>query len=79
MMEIKIDNSKSVNKTDLENKIKAMYKKVAEKPNDTYHFEMGRALGERLGYNPYTRRRFNRKRAARNFSQRCLARTNSIH
>ena len=52
-MEIKIDNSKSVNKTDLENKIKAMYKKVAEKPNDTYHFEMGRALALRLGYDPY--------------------------
>jgi ubiquinone/menaquinone biosynthesis C-methylase UbiE len=52
-MEIIIDNSKSVNKTDLENKIKAMYKKVAEKPNDTYHFEMGRALAERLGYDPY--------------------------
>ena len=27
-----------------------MYSDVAERPHGTYHFEMGRALAERLGY-----------------------------
>ena len=31
-------------------KVKAMYRDVAEKPHGKYHFEMGRALAERLGY-----------------------------
>ena len=52
IMKTIVDNSKSVNQTDLENIIKLMYKKVAESPNDPYHFEMGRSLAERLGYNP---------------------------
>jgi SAM-dependent methyltransferase len=34
----------------LEAKVKDMYRLVAEQPQDQYHFEMGRALAERLGY-----------------------------
>src|SRR5689334_21326732 len=35
---------------ELESKVKAMYRNVAERPHDKYHFEMGRGLAERLGY-----------------------------
>src|SRR5436190_16966174 len=35
---------------ELESKVKAMYRDVAEKPPGKYHFEMGRGLAERLGY-----------------------------
>jgi arsenite methyltransferase len=35
---------------ELESKVKAMYRDVAENPHGKYHFEMGRALAERLGY-----------------------------
>ena len=35
---------------DLESKVKAMYRSVAEDPHGVFHFEMGRALAERLGY-----------------------------
>ena len=41
---------KGVNKTDLEKKVKKMYTDVALHPEATYHFEIGRALAERLGY-----------------------------
>jgi arsenite methyltransferase len=34
----------------LEAKVKDMYRLVAEQPGAAYHFEMGRALAERLGY-----------------------------
>jgi ubiquinone/menaquinone biosynthesis C-methylase UbiE len=34
----------------LEQKVKAMYRDVALAPNGEFHFEMGRALAERLGY-----------------------------
>lgn len=34
----------------LERKVKRMYKEVAEHPEERFHFEMGRALAERLGY-----------------------------
>jgi arsenite methyltransferase len=37
---------------DLEAKVKAMYRRVAEDPHGEFHFEMGRALAERLGYAP---------------------------
>lgn len=37
---------------DLEAKVKAMYRKVAEEPHGEFHFEMGRALARRLGYAP---------------------------
>ncbi|RWL93723.1 methyltransferase domain-containing protein [Mesorhizobium sp.] len=35
---------------DLETKVKDMYRAVAEHPDGEFHFEMGRALAERLGY-----------------------------
>jgi ubiquinone/menaquinone biosynthesis C-methylase UbiE len=36
--------------SELEAKVKAMYSDVAENPGGEFHFEMGRALAERLGY-----------------------------
>jgi arsenite methyltransferase len=39
-----------VNAADLEQKVKDMYQAVAERPQDDYHFEMGRNMAERLGY-----------------------------
>jgi len=35
---------------ELESKVKAMYRRVAEDPQGEFHFEMGRAMAERLGY-----------------------------
>lgn len=37
---------------ELESKVKAMYRSVAENPHGEFHFEMGRTLAERLGYPP---------------------------
>jgi arsenite methyltransferase len=37
---------------ELESKVKAMYRSVAEDPHGEFHFEMGRAMAERLGYAP---------------------------
>ena len=37
---------------ELEAKVKAMYRSVAEDPHGEFHFEMGRAMAERLGYAP---------------------------
>ena len=37
---------------DLESKVKDMYRAVAENPRGEFHFEMGRAMAERLGYAP---------------------------
>jgi arsenite methyltransferase len=37
---------------ELETKVKAMYRSVAENPHGDFHFEMGRAMAERLGYPP---------------------------
>jgi ubiquinone/menaquinone biosynthesis C-methylase UbiE len=37
---------------ELEMKVKAMYRSVAENPHGDFHFEMGRAMAERLGYPP---------------------------
>jgi arsenite methyltransferase len=39
-----------VDATELETKVKDMYRHVAEDPAGAYHFEMGRGLAERLGY-----------------------------
>jgi arsenite methyltransferase len=39
-----------VDVVDLERRVKDVYRQVALRPEDTYHFEMGRALAERLGY-----------------------------
>jgi ubiquinone/menaquinone biosynthesis C-methylase UbiE len=41
---------KKVDTKELENKVKGMYRNVAINPHIEYHFEMGRALAERLGY-----------------------------
>src|SRR5713226_2646823 len=35
---------------DLEQRVKEMYREVAEEPFKEFHFETGRALAERLGY-----------------------------
>jgi arsenite methyltransferase len=35
---------------ELEDKVKSMYRSVAENPHGDFHFEMGRAMAERLGY-----------------------------
>ncbi len=40
------------NAKELEAKVKAMYRDVAEDPHGEFHFEMGRAMAERLGYPP---------------------------
>jgi arsenite methyltransferase len=42
----------SVDTRELETKVKDMYRHVAEEPHGKYHFELGRALAERLGYPP---------------------------
>ena len=42
----------SVNRIELESKVKDMYRDVALHPEGEFHFEMGRALAERLGYPP---------------------------
>jgi len=35
---------------ELRNKVKVMYRAVADAPHGSFHFEMGRTLAERLGY-----------------------------
>ena len=42
----------TVDRLELEDKVKAMYRAVAENPGGEYHFELGRTLAERLGYPP---------------------------
>lgn len=42
----------AVNTVDLERRVKAMYRAVALYPESDFHFEMGRAMAERLGYAP---------------------------
>lgn len=44
--------TRKLDTTDLEHKVKAMYRAVATQPQGEFHFEMGRALAERLGYPP---------------------------
>jgi len=41
-----------VDRTALEAKVKDMYSDVAANPHGEFHFEMGRAMAERLGYAP---------------------------
>ncbi len=43
---------KAVDKIELEQKVKEMYQQVAQNPHGEFHFELGRALAERLGYPP---------------------------
>jgi arsenite methyltransferase len=40
----------AVDSRELETKVKDMYRHVAQEPEGKYHFELGRALAERLGY-----------------------------
>jgi len=42
--------SANVDTRDLESKVKHMYREVATNPRGEFHFEMGRAMAERLGY-----------------------------
>src|SRR5205809_5957274 len=42
--------SVQVDRAELEGKVKAMYRDVAEYPHGEFHFEMGRAMAQRLGY-----------------------------
>ena len=42
----------TVDRTALETKVKGMYTEVATAPHGRFHFEMGRAMAERLGYAP---------------------------
>jgi arsenite methyltransferase len=42
--------TRQVDRADLETKVRAMYQDVAQNPHGEFHFEMGRALAERLGY-----------------------------
>lgn len=37
---------------ELQGKVQEMYRRVAHAPDGEFHFEMGRALAERLGYRP---------------------------
>ena len=39
-----------IDQAELEQKVKDMYREVAQNPHGEFHFEMGRALAERLGY-----------------------------
>ncbi len=40
----------SVDRNELESRVKSMYSDVAANPHGEFHFEMGRAMAERLGY-----------------------------
>ena len=42
--------TKIVDTAELEQKVKKMYSDVALNPKGEYHFEMGRGLAEKLGY-----------------------------
>jgi ubiquinone/menaquinone biosynthesis C-methylase UbiE len=41
---------RTVNKGELEAKVKEMYRAVAQNPDEKFHFETGRGLAEKLGY-----------------------------
>ena len=49
-MEPTSKQAKVIDTLDLEKKVKSMYRQVALHPKEAYHFEMGRALAEKLGY-----------------------------
>jgi arsenite methyltransferase len=44
--------SATIDQSALIEKVKRMYRAVAERPQDEFHFETGRGLAERLGYPP---------------------------
>jgi ubiquinone/menaquinone biosynthesis C-methylase UbiE len=43
-------STESLDVADLQRRVQAVYRQVAEQPDRTYHFEMGRGLALRLGY-----------------------------
>jgi SAM-dependent methyltransferase len=45
-----VTTSAGVDRQELEARIRAMYRAVADDPSGSYHFELGRSLAERLGY-----------------------------
>jgi SAM-dependent methyltransferase len=45
-----MQQTRRLDTADLEQKVKAMYRAVALEPQGEFHFEMGRAMAERLGY-----------------------------
>ena len=45
-------SSATVDRAELETKVQDMYREVALHPEGEFHFEMGRALAECLGYAP---------------------------
>lgn len=49
-METLLEMAHGVNLMELEHKVKTMYREVALRPEGKFHFEMGRAMAERLGY-----------------------------
>jgi ubiquinone/menaquinone biosynthesis C-methylase UbiE len=52
-MDVKLNKPPvTIDKEELEKKVKDMYRDVALNPKGEFHFEMGRALAERLGYSP---------------------------
>ena len=51
-MTVNAELAKRLDVAALEEKVKAMYRDVALEPHGRFHFEMGRALTERLGYAP---------------------------
>jgi arsenite methyltransferase len=44
--------SATVDRIALESKVKSLYSDVASNPHGEFHFEMGRAMADRLGYSP---------------------------
>ncbi len=44
------ETAASLDTQDLEARVKSMYREVAEQPEKDFHFETGRGLAERLGY-----------------------------
>jgi ubiquinone/menaquinone biosynthesis C-methylase UbiE len=45
-----METTPTVDVTELEARVKDMYRDVAEEPGGDYHFELGRSLAEHLGY-----------------------------
>ena len=51
-MTVNAELARRLDVASLEQQVKAMYRDVALEPHGKFHFEMGRALTERLGYAP---------------------------
>jgi cyclopropane fatty-acyl-phospholipid synthase-like methyltransferase len=49
-MNVALQTPVTLDTQDLENRVKAMYRAVALYPETDFHFEMGRTMAERLGY-----------------------------